>query len=172
MYLCGVSDAAEGVMISALLSFLGGSAFRLIWAEVSGWIQERRDHQHELERLRLQEELDAKQHARNLEAIRLQADLGVKVIEVQAAADMGRTELEAWAGAVKESMRPTGIYFVDAWNGIIRPLAASIAIVLWVAALNEQGWKMTEWDKELVGAILGFFFATRALVNRGKEARS
>lgn len=158
-------------MLSALLSFLGGSAFRLIWAELSGWIQERRDHKHELERMRLQEELDAKQHARNLEAIRLQHDLGVKVIEVKATADMGRQELDAWAKAIEAAGRPTGIYVVDLWNGIIRPLAASIAIVLWVAALNEQGWKMTEWDKELVGAILGFFFATRALVNRGKEAR-
>lgn len=118
--------------------------------------------------MRLQGDLEAAQHARNLEAIRVQADLGVKTIQVQAEADIGRLEMEGWSGAVKEAMKPTGIYIVDLWNGIIRPLAASIAILLWVLALNSQNWKMTDWDMELVGVVLGFFFASRELMKRGK----
>lgn len=155
-------------MFSALFSFLGGSIFRMIWGEVSTWVTARQDHSQELDRMRLQGDLEAAQHARNLESIKVQAELGVKTIQVQAEADIGRLELEGWGGAVKEAMKPTGIYLVDLWNGIIRPLAASIALLLWVLALNTQGWKMTAWDTELVGVVLGFFFASRELLKRGK----
>lgn len=154
--------------MSAILSFLGGSIFRMIWGEISAWMTARQDHAHEIERMRLQDELDAAQHGRNLDAIRVQADLGVKTIQVQAESDIGRIETEGWSAAVKDAMRPTGIFLVDLWNGIIRPLAASIAIILWVLALNGQGWKMGEWDKELVGVVLGFFFASRELLKRNK----
>jgi hypothetical protein len=155
-------------MLSAILSFLGGSVFRAIWGELSTWFTARQEHRYELDRLRLQGELDAAAHGRNMEAIKVQADLGVKTIMVQADADLGRLEMEGWAGAVKEGLKPTGIALVDTWNGVIRPLAASIAIFLWVVALNAQGWKMSEWDRELVGVILGFFFASRVLTAKGK----
>lgn len=155
-------------MFSALLSFLGGSVFRMIWGEVAAWIGKRQDHAHEIERLRLQGELDAAQHARNQDAIRVQAELGIQTIRVQADAAIGQLEVQGWATAVAAAQQPTGIFLVDLWNGVIRPLAASIAILLWVLALNQQGWKMSDWDMELVGVILGFFFASRELVKRGK----
>jgi hypothetical protein len=155
-------------MFSALLSFLGGSVFRMVWGEIAALLTARQDHRHEIERLKLQAETDAAQHARNLEAIKVQADLGVQTIRVQAEADIGGIEAQAWGNAVAALQQPTGIWAVDFWNGIIRPLAASIAIVLWVLALNSQGWQMGEWDKELVGVVLGFFFASRELLKRGK----
>lgn len=155
-------------MISALLSFLGGSAFRMLWGEIAAWFTAKQEHSHEIERMRLQGELDAAQHARNLEAQRLQADLGIREIAVRSDADMALTELQAWGNAVNNASKPTGIAFVDIWNGIIRPLIATIAVVLWVLALNEQGWKMSEWDKEIVGVVFGFFFASRELAKRGK----
>ena len=153
-------------MFSALFSFLGGSAFRLIWEQISGWLNARQEHAHELERLRMQAELDAAQHARNLEAIRVQAELGVQTIRVQGEQDVARSEVDAWAAAVANAGKPSGIWLVDAWNGSIRPLAASISIFLWVVALNANGWKMTDWDRELVRVVLGFFFASRALVKK------
>lgn len=155
-------------MFSAILSFLGGSVFRMVWGEVSSWITARQDHRFEVERMRLQGDIEAAQHTRNLEAIKVQAGLGVQTIRVQAEADVGKLETEGWAAAVRQAMQPTGIAWVDAWNGIIRPLAASIAILLWVLALNTQGWKMSAWDRELVGVVLGFFFASRELMKRGK----
>lgn len=154
--------------MSALLSFLGGSVFRMIFGELSAWLNKATDHKHEIERLRLQAEMDAAQHGRNLEAIRVQAELGVKTIQVQGEADAARLELEGWAGAVKQAMVPTGIMLVDAWNGTIRPLAATIAIALWVVALYAQNWHMGDWDRELCGAILGFFFASRFMQKLGK----
>ena len=41
-------------MISAIISFLGGSVFRMIWGEVSTWVTAKQNHAQELERLRLQ----------------------------------------------------------------------------------------------------------------------
>lgn len=155
-------------MFSALFSFLGGSVFRMIWGELSAWVTARQDHAHEIERLRLQAEIDAAQHTRQQDAIRLQAELGVQTIRVQGEVDVERLETEGWAAAVASAQRPTGIAWVDAWNGVIRPLAASIAILLWVLALNQQGWKMSLWDMELVGVVLGFFFASRELMKRNK----
>lgn len=155
-------------MFSALFSFLGGSAFRMIWGEVSAWIKARQDHAHEIERLRLQGELEAAQHARNLEAIRAQAELGVKVIEAQREADVARAEADAWLDAVRSVGRQTGIKFVDTWNGVIRPGLATIAIVAVVAEIVALGFMLTEWHKELFAAILGLYVADRSLAKRGK----
>lgn len=155
-------------MLSAIISFLGGSAFRMVWGEVSSFFNARQEHHFELDRMRLQGDLEGAAHARNLEAMRLQSSLGIKEVMVRAEADIAKIEAEGWSMSVREAMRPTGIWVVDLWNGSIRPLAASIAIVLWVLALNSQGWKMGEWDKELVGVVLGFFFASRELSKRRK----
>jgi len=155
-------------MFSALFSFLGGSAFRMIWGEVSSWMTKKQDHAQEVERMRLQAELDAAQHARNLEAIRVQADLGVKTIQVQAEAAMGGIEAEAWADVVGSTTKTTGIRFIDIWNGSIRPLLATLAILVVVAQIVSNGFVLSDWDRELVAAILGIYLADRQLMKRGK----
>jgi len=155
-------------MISALLSFLGGSVFRMMWGEISTFINKRQDHTFELERMKLQTEIDDRAHQRTQEAIRLQAELGVKTIEAQAEANVLSEEATAFTEAMKNAMKPTGIYWVDAWNGIIRPAAATIALGLWVAKLAQQGFAMQEYDMEITGVVLGFFFADRSLGKRGK----
>lgn len=155
-------------MFSALLSFLGGGAFRMLLGEVSAWLTKRQDHTYEIERMRLQGELEAAQHGRNLESIRVQAELGVQSIRVQGEADLSRIDASGFYETVRETQKATGILIVDLWNGVIRPAAATIALVLWVLALNEAGWKMGEWDKELVGVIMGFYFVSRQLAKAGK----
>lgn len=155
-------------MISALISFFGGSAFRMLWGEISSFITARQEHKHELERLRLQAEIDAAQHARNLEAIKLQHDLGVEVIEVQAEADAGRIETSAWAEVVGSTTRLTGIKFIDIWNGAIRPMLASLAILFVCLEIIDAGLKLSDWNRELFAAILGIYLADRQLQKRGK----
>jgi hypothetical protein len=155
-------------MFSAIFSFLGGSVFRAIWGEFSTWMTAKQDHAFEIERMRLQNDLDAAAHERNLAAIKVQAELGVKTIQVQGEMDMGKLEMEGWSAAVASAQKPTGIWVVDVWNGVIRPLAASIAIILWVLELSATHWVMSEWDRELVGVVLGFFFASRVLTAKGK----
>lgn len=155
-------------MIEALVSFLGGSVFRMIWGEVSAWYNKRQDHAFELERLRLQTEIDDKAHQRNQESLRLQNELGIKTIEAKMEADVATAEADAFAKAMENAFKPSGWAVVDIWNGIIRPTAATIALVLWVLKLNSQNWKMEEWDITLAGTVLGFFFADRSLGKRGK----
>ena len=155
-------------MFTALLSFLGGSAFRMIWGEVSAWYNRKQDHQFEIERLQLQAQLDQAQHGRTLESLRLQAELGVKTIAAQAEADVATTEAQAFNTLMASAFKPSGWAVVDIWNGIIRPAAATLALGLWLAKLTAQGWRMDEWDITLAGTVLGFFFADRSLGKRGK----
>ncbi len=155
-------------MLTTLLSFLGGSAFRMLWGEISAWATRRQDHAHEIERLRLQAEWDAAQHARNLEAIRVQADLGVREIRVQAEADTSRAEADAWREAVGSIGRSTGIWIVDLWNGIIRPMVATVCVALWVLHVYRAGWVLDENGWSIMSAALGLYLADRALMKRGK----
>ncbi len=155
-------------MISALVSFLGGSAFRMIWGELSSWWTKKQDHKNEIERLRLEKDLEDARHARDLGRLRLQSDLGIKEIEVRRDADVSRTEATAFAEALAASARATGVAWVDAWNGSIRPAFASVALCLWVLKLSSIGFKMDPFDLEMLGVIAGFYFADRSLGKRGK----
>lgn len=155
-------------MFSALFSFLGGSAFRMIWGEVASFFQKKQDHEFELERIRLQGAMEAAQHQRNQEAIKLQADLGIKVIEAQRDAAVTQIETDAWLAAVRDVGKQTGIKFLDIWNGSVRPLLATLAILVVVGEVIATGFILSDWHKELVAAILGLYVADRSLTKRGK----
>ena len=154
-------------MITALLSFFGGGIFRSIWGEVSSMLTARQDHSFEIERMKLQGDLDAAQHARNLEAIKVQADLGVKTIQVQAEADLSHLDGTAFSAAVDLTGKSSGNWFVDAWNSAIRPGLATVSLVLVVCDackvinLTDNAWA-------LAGSALGIFVADRTLFKRGK----
>lgn len=154
-------------MFTALISFFGGSVFRTIWGEVSAWITARQDHAFEMERMKLQADMEAAQHARNLEAIKVQADMGVKVIEAQRDADMDKLSAQAFNIAVEATGKPSGVRWVDAWNAAIRPGGATVSILL--VALD--AFMLVKLDDNLwgvVGAFLGVFVADRTLFKRGK----
>jgi len=155
-------------MISGLLSFLGGSAFLLIWGEVSAYLTKRQEHAQELERMRLQDELEKGRHDRDMARIKLQSELGVKEVQVAGDLALQRTEVEAWLQAVRDVGKQTGIKIIDIWNGVIRPLLATLAIAVVVAEVWKHGFELSDWDRELVGAILGIYVADRTLAKRGK----
>jgi hypothetical protein len=155
------------MIFSALFSFLGGSVFRMIWGELSSWLNKKQDHEHEIERLKLQGEQEAAQHARNLEAIRVQAELQVKTITVQAEAAVGQIEAEGWLEAVRGTTKAVGIAWVDAWNAVIRPGVATWAIVM--MTLGEFAViAISENTVQIAGAALGIYLADRSLFKRGK----
>jgi hypothetical protein len=155
-------------MITTLISFLGGSVFRMIWGEASAWLTKRQDHSQELDRMRLQAEFDAAAHARNIETIKVQADAGVRVIQQQAAAHVQGTEADAWLDAVKGTSRNTGIKLIDAWNGVIRPFVATWAVAMITIHYAHNGWVLDENGWGLCGVALGIYLADRALFKRGK----
>ena len=154
--------------MGALLSFFGGSAFRMVWGELSSWFTAKQDHKHEMEKLELQSKLDQQTFANNIEQIKTQADLGMREIVVKSQADQDVADANSFVEAMKTGNRPTGTKWVDAWNASVRPAYASIALMLWVFQLYEQEWVMAAFDLELFGAIVGFYFADRSLRNRGK----
>jgi hypothetical protein len=154
-------------MITALLSFLGGNVFRMIFGELIAYFNKEQDHAQEIDRLKLQNALDAAQHARNLEAIKTQAELGVKTIQVQAEAAIGEIEAQGWLEAVKATATKTGLLWVDAWNAVIRPAVATWAVAM--MTLHEFGViAMSENTIALSGAALGIYLADRSLFKRGK----
>jgi hypothetical protein len=154
-------------MISALVSFLGGSVFRMLWGEVSAWLTKAQDHKHEIDRMHLGAELERGQHERNLEAIRVQAELGVKTIQVQAEAAVDAIEAGGWLEAVKSTGKQTGVRWVDAWNATIRPGVATWAVLMMTA--GEFGlMALSENTMTITGAALGIYLAERNLLKRGK----
>lgn len=153
-------------MFSALFSFLGGSVFRMIWGEVSEFVNKSQDHKHEMEALRLQSELEDKKALQELERMRVASELGIKELEVKTNAEIEGKDADAFIAAMATVNVKTGNWFIDAWNGSIRPAAATTALLLWWFCLYTQGFVLTEWDKELVGVILGFYFAHRVFSSR------
>lgn len=155
-----------------LMSFLGGSAFRLIFGGVMDWMNKRQDHQHEMDLQRLQSELEAGRHARDLERLRLQSDLNVAEVHVMADAAEQKVMADAFLEAVKGTSVKTGVLWVDAWNACIRPAGASFSMVLWIASVVAAyfaadaamiaAWGiLTEFDKTLIAAFLGVFVGDR-----------
>lgn len=155
-------------MFSALFSFLGGSVFRMIWGEVSAAWTKHQDHKHELEALQLQAKLDQSKHDQEMERLRVSSELNIKEVEVKADAEVDKLDAESFIVAQKTLNQPSGNKFIDGWNAAIRPAAATTALLLWWFCLYKQGFILTEWDKELVGVILGFYFAHRVFQSRGK----
>lgn len=151
-----------------ILSFLGGTAFRLIFGEIAAFFSKKQAHAQEIERMRLQDQIDAGQHARNMDSIKVQAELGIKTIQVQAEGAMNQIEADAWATAVADVGKKTGIKFLDIWNGSIRPALASLAMAMVVFEVVKNGFALSDWDRELIGGILGIYIADRHLSKRGK----
>lgn len=154
-------------MLTALISFLGGNVFRMIFGELMAMWNKAEDHKHEMARIELQNKIDAEQHERNLQAIELQADLQVEVIRVQSDANIQQIDAEAFLEAGKATSVKSGVAWVDAWNSIIRPAVATWSIVMITA--NELGWlTLSETTLAIAGASLGIYLAARDLFKRGK----
>lgn len=156
------------MIISTLVSFLGGSVFRMLWGEISSYFNKKQDHEHEIERMRLQNDLDAAQHDRNMASLRLQNELGIKTIQVASEAKVAEIETDAWLEAVKGTTKTVGVWFIDAWNGVIRPLVATWAIIIISVDFANKGWVMDKNSWELCAAALGIYLADRTLFKRGK----
>lgn len=155
-----------------VMSFFGGAAFRMIWGELSSWWTKKQDHAQEMERMRLQGQLEAEQHARNLAAQRLQAELGIKVIEAQTAGVVQGIEASGWLEAVKATGRKVGNKFIDGWNAVMRPAIATWGIAM-LTIQEVSPWfgaavKLSDVTVNVACGAIGIFIAARDLQKRGK----
>jgi len=155
-------------MITSLIAFLGGSVFRMLWGEISSFLTKKQENTHELEMMKLQGDLETATHTRNLESMKAQAGLGIQIIREQASATGSIIETTAWLEAVKGTTQSIGIKFIDAWNGIIRPLVATWSIVLISIYYYQMGFILDENGWGICGAALGIYLADRTLFKRGK----
>lgn len=153
--------------MSAILSFLGGSVFRMVWGEVASFVTKNQEHKHEKELMLLQREAEAATHSRNLENLKTQSDLGIKKVHVEHQATIEDGELEAWIEASKATGTKSGILWIDGWNQSIRPGVATIAVIAMLIEIVLLG-HLTDWHREVFSAALGLFLADRSLTKRGK----
>lgn len=154
-------------MFTSIIAFLGGSAFRMLWGEISSWVDKARDHKYEMERMRLQADLDERQHERNQIAIRTQHEMGIQLVRVQSESNIAGIEAEGWLDAVRATGRSVGIAWVDAWNAMIRPAVASWSVGM--LTLHEFGaFAMSESTSSVCFVALGLYLADRTLNKRGK----
>lgn len=154
-------------MLSAILSFLGGSVFRMLWGEISAWLTAKQEHAHEIERMRLQMEVDEAAFQRNQAALKLQSELQIRTIAVQSEANVAEVEAQGWLEAVKATGRAIGVAWVDAWNAAIRPGVATWAVVM--LTLEAYAYiKLSEGCASVCFAALGLYLADRTLMKRGK----
>lgn len=154
-------------MFTSILAFLGGSAFRMVWGEVANWLDKAREHKYEMERMRLQGELEDKQHERNQAAIKAQHEMGIQVVRVQGEVDLSRIEGEGWLEGVKATGRSIGVAWVDAWNATIRPAVATWSVAM--LTMHEFGvFAMSDATSNVCFSALGLYLADRTLGKRGK----
>ena len=163
--------------MSALISFLGGSVFRMIWGELSAAWTRKQEHDQEMDRIDRQETLSANQHARNQEAIKTQHAFGIEVIHVQSEAKTDELVTDAWAELVKSTAvapKVVGIAWVDAWIGAVGALNASIrpGVAVWAVIMMTLSEftiiLMSDDVSSICFAVLGVYLADRTLQKRGK----
>lgn len=146
-----------------MLSFLGGTAFRWLLGELLGFFKARDEHKAEIERMRLQHELDADRHKWQQEAIAAQAAQGIKVIEAQASA-AGEAAADAAFLAAVQGVGRAGdrADWIGAWNASIRPALATVGMALLAGnALAPSMVVLSPLLLELICAVLGVFVGER-----------
>ena len=148
-------------MFETAISFLGGTAFRLIFGSVMDWVKAKQEHQHELDMQRLQAELETARHARDLERIQVQSSLNIKEITVAGDVAEQKVMADAFLEAVRATGNKVGVAWVDAWNAAIRPSGATLSLTIWMCTMVTASFVLNDFDKGLIAAFLGIFVGDR-----------
>lgn len=149
--------------MGAIISFLGGGAFRAVWGEVSTWLNNKQTHTQEMERMKLQSDLDTARATQALATMTAQSAAGIQLVQAQSSAAMSVADADAFTAGLKAAAAPIGVKWVDAWNGTVRPAFATVVLMLWISMVVKNHYVATVWDLELMGSVAGFFFADRSL---------
>ncbi|MGQ0585446.1 MAG: hypothetical protein ACT4O6_26190 [Reyranella sp.] len=144
-------------LLGSIVGLLGSLAPRLI-----GYFEQKQNHVQELEMLRTQGDFQLQM---------LQAGHAAKLAEINAHAD-GQSELAAFAAA----LRPSGVKWVDAFNGFVRPfltlcffaLYAAVKVAQFVILQQDHSGSaatlLSMWGEEdwaVWAAIVTFWFGNR-----------
>lgn len=149
--------------MTAILSFLGSAVFRWLLEKVFNIIERKQDHAQEIDSIKLQAEVDAAMHLRNIEMLEIQSRLKLDLVKEETRGAFEAAEGAALIESIK-SAKPTGIRWLDGWNGAIRPFVSTVCVLLWVMSLVNREFALQEFDLALIGAVIGWHFGTRALM--------
>ena len=147
-----------------ILSFLGGTAFRWLIGEALGWLKARDEHRTEMERMLFQRDLDRERHQQQQEAIAAHAAAGLKAIDPQTLSHASAAAGDALLAPVQSVVGAAGQrgYWVGQWNAAIRPLLATVAILLIAAnAFAPNVVVLSALLLDLICAVLGVFVGER-----------
>lgn len=149
--------------MGGVLSFLGGTAFRWVFGSLIDQWNKYQDHKHEVSLLELQHRIDADKHQWQQDAIKAQAEAGVRVIEAQSAAASTAAVEAVFSLAVQgvnEAQRRDD--WIGGWNAMIRPLLATVAILMLAGeSLMPGAITLTPLFAEVACAALGVFVGDR-----------
>lgn len=154
-----------------LLSMVFGVVSRLVPHLFQLW-HERKEQDHEYRMTQLQLEVD-----------KARAEQAIDLVHANSAAAVASSELQAWGEAIASQGRPSGNRFIDGLSASVRPVMTYWhCLILYTAAKVAHGlllWQdghslpqliielQTDFDRSLVGTMLGFWFADRSLI-KGK----
>jgi len=146
---------------SALFSFLGATSVRLFLTHIIDHWKTRQEHDYELARIKVQDQVEQNVHDRNLQALRVQKELGVLEVATGKAHELVVLDNARFDEAVADIKKPTKWEFLDKYNSFIRPALATFCILAWGISLHHRGWILSTWDLELISATLGVFVGSR-----------
>ena len=148
--------------MTALISFLGSAGLRWLVGELLGIFKAREDRRAEVEMIRLQAALAREQAERQRQAVADAAAAGVKLVEAQREASAGDAADRMTLEALQQIGRPSGVAWVDGWNGAIRPALASASILLLIGStIWPAHVVLTPLVAEVVCGVLGLYVGGR-----------
>lgn len=166
--------------MTALLSFLGSAVFRWALEKFFQLTERRQDHSQEIERMRVQAEVDAAQHLRNLEMLRLQSELKLDQVKEETRGAVEQADAQVFIESIRTANKPTGMPLIDGWNSAIRPLVSTVCIAVWLWLLAEfvppyvaslstlekmaLAVLLVEFTINLIASVIGWHFGTRSLL--------
>lgn len=155
-----------------LLGLLGGGVFRII-PFVIDLFKQKKDADHEFRMTQLQLEIDKQRATQQIDLAHAQAEIASNTADMQ-----------AMVAALQAQGTPTGIGWVDALSASVRPIltywwcigiyTVHKALLMYVAYTAHTGADamapilMNEFDRGVVGSIIGFWFVDRSLRKMGK----
>lgn len=166
-----------------LLSLVFGGVFRLL-PSVMDWLHKGQDNAHELAMVDKQIALAKVQSEQKIAEIGAQGGDTRATLAAQVDGNVETGWSDALADAIKAQSNLTGVKWVDAMNQSVRPIITYWwCLVLYTAAkvvgitvaLTDSAplaqfapILVTDFDKAVIGSILGFWFVDRALRKLGR----
>lgn len=155
-----------------LLSPILGALTRFVPFLFNLW-HEKGDRDHEYRMTQLQLQID-----------KARAEQQIDLVHANSAAATAASEMQAWAESMAAQARPSGVPWIDGLSSSVRPVLtywhclvlytiykwaqASISLHHGADVAATIVTLVTDFDRSLIGSMLGYWFADRSLMKAAK----